>query len=262
MLTPEECFVVLGVSPDTDVEDIKKAYKKLALQFHPDHNPDGKEIFLKINFAYNMLTNPAFRNKQLVDSSRFNVTMQIPISFEDGFFGKVLHVNFALNAEKNGDDVKLVINSCRLVVDPGTLRPRPYIFKGLGLTNGSTTGDLVFNVIPKEHPYFKIDGMGNLVVPVKVSLITMLKGGSIEVQTMWGVKTLVVPPGTQPGEKLLLKNCGVNMWGYQYCEVFLDYPSKDDIKKSKDWKKLNIDWDVKKEEEEDSFQSYTYYNTY
>lgn len=53
----EDPYEILGVSKDASQEDIKKAYKKLAKQFHPDLNkdPQATEKFKKINAAYNTL---------------------------------------------------------------------------------------------------------------------------------------------------------------------------------------------------------------
>lgn len=61
MAEKRDYYEVLGVSRDADDETIKKAYKKLAKQYHPDLNPDSKtaeEKFKEINEAYSVLSNP------------------------------------------------------------------------------------------------------------------------------------------------------------------------------------------------------------
>ncbi|MFQ5786743.1 MAG: DnaJ domain-containing protein, partial [Thermodesulfobacteriota bacterium] len=54
-------YNVLGLSREASQEDIKKAYKKLAFEHHPDRNPgDSKSeaMFKEINEAYQVLINP------------------------------------------------------------------------------------------------------------------------------------------------------------------------------------------------------------
>jgi len=50
-------YTILGVDEDADKKEIKKAYRKLALQYHPDRNPSKQaaEKFLQIQQAYDIL---------------------------------------------------------------------------------------------------------------------------------------------------------------------------------------------------------------
>lgn len=63
---PEDYYQVLGIQKNADPEEIKKAYRKLALKFHPDRNPNDKsaeERFKKINEAYAVLSDPEKRKE-------------------------------------------------------------------------------------------------------------------------------------------------------------------------------------------------------
>jgi DnaJ-class molecular chaperone len=57
----KDFYSTLGVSRDASLDDIKKAYKKLALKWHPDRNRDNKEIaeekFKEVTEAYEILSN-------------------------------------------------------------------------------------------------------------------------------------------------------------------------------------------------------------
>jgi len=56
-------YEVLGVSRTCDDDDLKRAYRKLALKYHPDKNPDGEaeERFKEVNQAYQILSDPQRR---------------------------------------------------------------------------------------------------------------------------------------------------------------------------------------------------------
>jgi molecular chaperone DnaJ len=58
-MAKRDYYEVLGVNRDASDEDIKKAYRKLAMKFHPDRNPDDKtaeEKFKEVKEAYEILS--------------------------------------------------------------------------------------------------------------------------------------------------------------------------------------------------------------
>ena len=60
-MAKRDYYEVLGVAKDVNEEDLKKAYRRLAMKFHPDRNPDNKEAeekFKEGNEAYEILSNP------------------------------------------------------------------------------------------------------------------------------------------------------------------------------------------------------------
>ncbi|MBT4855799.1 J domain-containing protein [bacterium] len=62
----KDYYEILGVSRDASTDDIKKAYRKLALKYHPDRNPDNKEAEAKFKdaaSAYEVLSKPDKRKK-------------------------------------------------------------------------------------------------------------------------------------------------------------------------------------------------------
>jgi len=62
--TKRDYYEVLGVGKSADEKEIKKAYRKLAMQYHPDRNPDNKEAeekFKEINEAYEVLSDETKR---------------------------------------------------------------------------------------------------------------------------------------------------------------------------------------------------------
>jgi molecular chaperone DnaJ len=78
-------YKVLGVDRDATPEEIKKAYRKLAMKWHPDRNPDNpkaEEKFKMIVLAHGVLSDPEKRTRYDLgfdpDSGKFDPTVIDP----------------------------------------------------------------------------------------------------------------------------------------------------------------------------------------
>lgn len=64
MSTKRDYYEVLGISKGAEAQEIKKAYRKLAMKYHPDRNPgdeEAEEKFKEINEAYEVLSDDTKR---------------------------------------------------------------------------------------------------------------------------------------------------------------------------------------------------------
>ena len=118
MSAKKDYYELLGVSRDASEEEIKKAYRKLALQYHPDRNPEDKqseEKFKEVSEAYQILSDAEKRAKYdqyghaaFGDGSPFPGGFDFTAGFED-VFGDIFGEFFgggARRARGRGDDLR------------------------------------------------------------------------------------------------------------------------------------------------------------
>lgn len=82
----KDYYEILNVSRNATDEELKKAYRRLALKYHPDRNPGDKnaeEMFKEVNEAYEVLSNPEKRMRY----ERFGTTDDMGSFFDFGFRG-------------------------------------------------------------------------------------------------------------------------------------------------------------------------------
>jgi molecular chaperone DnaJ len=101
-------YEILGVEKTTSDEDVKKAYKKLAVKYHPDKNKGDKEAetkFKEVAEAYDTLSDPAKKKK-------YNSRMSFSFDFNryGDAFGESDATSFKHMKKQNppkGDDLKM-----------------------------------------------------------------------------------------------------------------------------------------------------------
>jgi molecular chaperone DnaJ len=115
--------------------------------------------------------------------------------------------------------------------------------KGNAGTNGAAAGDLFIIIRVGEHPVFRREG-DDIYVTVPVEAWEAALGAKIEVPTVDGRSQLKIPPGTQSGQKLRLREKGVpsatreDKRGDEIVEVKLLAPAARDLKARELWQEL------------------------
>ncbi|MHA1814529.1 MAG: DnaJ domain-containing protein, partial [Candidatus Heimdallarchaeaceae archaeon] len=100
-------YEVLDLSKDATEADIKKSFKKKAMEYHPDRNPDDPEAankFKEVSEAYEILTNPEKRSAY--DRFGFSGVESRFSNVNAGDFSSVMDIfNSIFQNDFAGDDI-------------------------------------------------------------------------------------------------------------------------------------------------------------
>jgi DnaJ-class molecular chaperone len=234
-------YATLGLHRNASDAEIKKAYRSLAMKHHPDRGGDEKR-FKDISQAYDFLSNP--EKKQIIDlggdpnaqsgGGGFNHN-PFEFHFNTGNFGDVfgnfgfgrqpqrrnrsLNINVEITLEDvlTGKDFTAEVSipgknkMINIQIPPGIENGQQIRYEGMGDDSipGLRPGDLLVNVIVREHHRYKREGT-SLVIDQEVNVWDALLGSSIEIQTL-DHKTLSInlPAGTQPDTVMSCKGEGL-----------------------------------------------------
>jgi molecular chaperone DnaJ len=228
-------YVVLGVSKDASESDIKRAFRELARQHHPDVNPsDEGERFREINEAYAVLSDKETRSRYdrwghpddgasglsaVVDAASElindvfrrrrgkqrgkDVRYTLEITFEDAVFGASKTIEIP-----SGDGGKT--REFTVVVPPGLKSGTVKTMKGEGEAGkgGAVAGDLHVMIRVSDHATFERDGI-DIRSEHTVTFSQAALGAVIDVPTLDGPVKMRVPEGTQPGRVFRIRGRGV-----------------------------------------------------
>lgn len=237
-------YSLLELARSASPDQIKKAYRSMAMKHHPDRGGDEAK-FKQISEAYEVLSNPDKKqmfdmgvdpNAQNQGHGGFN---QGPFEFHFGsgnfqdIFGQFgfggqrrqqrnktfnIVVDLSLEEVLTGKDISAEVavpgtvnRTMSISIPPGIENGQQIRYQGLGDSSvpGVPPGDLIVNVQVRHHPTFRREG-GNLILEKRVTVWDAILGAKVRIDTIDGKNLeITIPPGTQSDTVLSCKGEGL-----------------------------------------------------
>lgn len=271
----KDYYKIMGVSRDASDKEIKMAYKRLARKYHPDINkePDAEDKFKELGEAYEVLKDPekrkiydnygnnwqayqqgaegaqqpgpdhsqfhfdedlfetlfgkGFRQQQYRSQGR-DLKASISITLDDAYSGTEKQIQLPIDG-KHPQAIKVKIP--KGIKDKQQIRLQGMGARGL---NGGVNGDLYLEVHILKHHLYDIKG-DDIYLTLPITPWEAALGARVKVPTMSGFVDVKIPPNSQSGQKLRLKNKGMihgKTTGSQYIilKVVVPEPKNDEDK--------------------------------
>lgn len=245
-MATRDYYEILGVSKSASEKDLKSAYRKLAVQWHPDKNKssDAEKKFKEINEAYEVLSNP--KKKQAYDQFGHvgvnqGASGQNPFSggFPGGFsytyqsggangqnpFGDIdpfeIFEQFFGGASPFGTQHSQHMPHYAIAIDfleayKGVEKEvsidgeRKKIKIPAGVDDGQRIRFSDFFIVINVHPHkiFQREG-DDLIAQIQIPLVLAILGGEMDAPLPGGKIKIRIKPGTQSGAMLRLSGQGM-----------------------------------------------------
>ena len=259
----KDYFKTLGVDENASDDDIKKAYKRLAMKHHPDRGGD-QAAFQEIQEAYDVLTTPQKR-AQWDQERQFGAGGPGGFHFNFGFGGQdindifrqfqsghpfgnfrqamknrdmrvVLEIDLASTLQKQNQQINIqhsngTSKTVNVDIPRGVMTGMQMRCQGHGDHSNTSIppGDLYVEFRVRPHPEFQISGI-HLTKVLTINCLDAILGSSATIVGLDSkVFEITIPPGTQNGTKFRLAAQG--LWdvnqpirGDLFVEILLQVP--------------------------------------
>lgn len=245
-------YETLGVDKTATQAEIKKAYRKLSMKYHPDKGGD-EEKFKQVAQAYAVIGDEQKRQQydqqQANPFANFNnmggmdgnfsdlfdqfftthrahpqkgkdIRIDMTITFDEAFLGCSKKFHF------NGQDIRLDLR-------PGVKQGQKFKLAGKGQPHRFNSqlppGDMIVHVHVQMSTEFIIDQRNDVWVEISLPWYEIIAGTKITVSTMDGPISIGIPENSKPGKVLRIKNKGwpdyhSGVRGNLMCKLNASYP--------------------------------------
>lgn len=235
-------YKILKVNRNATDEELKRAYKRLAMKWHPDKSHQQHQItkeeaeakFKQVSEAYDVLSDP--KKRQIYDfyghyplnsmkvNEKSDVGVRVPkdekvgvvetklvCTLEELYKGCKRKLRISRTVPHEFGKLKTVEEVLKIDIKPGWKKGTKITFPGKGNQQAENTApdDLIFVVDEKPHAFFKRDG-NDLVVTQKILLLEALVGKTLNMTTLDGRElTIEVTKVVKHGYVLVVPNEGM-----------------------------------------------------
>jgi len=223
-------YQTLGVDKTATQAEIKKAYRKLSMQHHPDKGGDTKR-FQEIADAYNIVGDETKR--QQYDTMQSNPFANFGnMGGMDGNFGDLFNQMFGQQRQQSkGNDLRVQMHisfseafyGCTKVfnidgrpitlgIRPGAKSNQKLILRGQGQAHPFNSqlpnGDIIVELSVELNSENIIDPQNNIWRDISMPWYDIMIGGKVSISTIDGAVSINIPKNTKPGKVLRLKERG------------------------------------------------------
>ena len=222
-------YQTLGVSRDADATEIKKAYRKLAMKFHPDKGGDESK-FKQIQAAYSVLSDPD-KKAQYDNPNPFEQFGGDPFGGNNPFadiFGDIFGqrrqqrpvnpdavVDVQITLEQAYTGTNIIVNTgysqFDLRIPKGTSQGTKFRLQGKGPQNYKELppGNLIVRLHIDCPDNWGVEGQ-NLYNRIYIDSLDAMTGMDLPIKHIDGRQfTLTIPRGVQSGSRLKMRNLGM-----------------------------------------------------
>ena len=201
----KDYYAILNIDPLAGPKTIRSAYRKMALKYHPDHNPGDKQAlaqFNRIREAYEILIKPELRRDYDrtykpqgpvgFDKPDFTTSEKTPrnlrynlyITLEDVVRGCIRSIRYIRKNKGRRETVQLNVE-----VPKGAFHHQRLRLAQCGNNNGKNSGDLFVIIHLQDHPLFYKKGI-DLRINIPITYLDVTLGRSLEIPTLFGLRPL------------------------------------------------------------------------